>query len=309
MKKLFSLAAVAALVVSACGTGSGNVAASVDGADITVGQVESLMVVDGSTIPKERFAEFLGFQILWNIKETAAADEFGIEIAEGEVDAEADQIYDSTNAGETRDEFTASRGVTEEFLRDVARQGLLDTAISAELEEEVVAPSQEQIDAEMAVAAAALTTVCVSHILVSTAGESQDVVDRLDAGEDFAEVAGDVSQDPGSGANGGVLACGSAGQYVVEFRDATLIAPVGEIYSEVVETQFGFHIMLVTDREDPAPEDLPTEDVVAESLTATVALEQLSSWFGEHVVASEVVVVEDYGTWTTNPPGVTPPAA
>ena len=313
MKKLLSLTAVAALVVAACGSGSGVVAASVDGNDITVGDVESLMVVEGSIIPKDQFAQFLGIQILWDIKEMSASDEYGIEITEGEIDAEADRIYEREGAGETREEFTSSRGVTEAFLRDIARQGLLDVAIRAELASEVPAPSQDEIDAEMAVAVASLTTVCVSHILVPTAEEAQDVVDRLDAAEDFGEIAAEVSQDPVSGAEGGVLSCGSAGQYVPEFRDAAVIAPVGEVYSEVVESQFGFHIIMVTDRQDPAPDLLPTEAEIAESLTAAAAAAaaaaQLVVWFAEQVVASEVVVEEDYGTWTADPAGVTPPAA
>ncbi len=307
MKKLLSLAAVTALVVAACGSGSGVVAASVDGNDITVGDVESLMVVEGSTIPKDEFAQFLGFRILWDIKEMAASGEYGIEITEGEIDAEADRIYELQGAGETREEFTSNREVTEAFLRDVARQGLLDIAIRAALGNEAPVPSQDEIDAEMAVATASFTTVCVSHILVPTVEEAQDVVARLDAGEDFGEIAGEVSQDPGSGAQGGVLPCGSAGQYVAEFRDAALVAPVGEVYSEVVESEFGFHIIMVTDREDPDPDVLPTEAEVAESLAAAAAGEQLGTWFNEHVVGSDVVVEEDYGTWTTEPAGVTPP--
>ena len=309
MKKLFSLVAVVALVVSACGSGTGNVAASVDGSAITVGDVESLLVVEGSTIDKDRFAEFLSFQILWTIKESAAAEEFGIEITDGEVEAEADRIYEGNNSGETREEFTNSRGLTEEFLIELAKLSLLDTAIGAELASEAPAPSQDEIDAEMAVAAAAFTTVCVSHILVPTSEESDAVVDRLDAGEDFADIAVEVSQDPGSGAEGGVLPCGPAGQYVVPFRDAALIAPVGEVYSKVVESQFGFHTIMVTEREDPAPEDLPTEEEVSESLVSAAGVGYLTEWFSEQVVVSEVVVDEDYGMWTADPPGVTPPAA
>jgi len=66
---------------------------------------------------------------------------------------------------------------------------------------------------------------------------------------------------------------------------------------------------MVTDREDPAPDALPTEEEVVESLNAVVGVQQLNIWFGEQVVASDVVVEEEYGTWTAEPPGVTPPAA
>jgi parvulin-like peptidyl-prolyl isomerase len=309
LKKLLALVAVLALVVAACGSGSTTGVATVDGEQITLAQVQSLFVSDESTIPKDQFAQFLAFQIQWDIVENAAADKYGIEITEGEIDAEADLIYETQAAGETREEFTTSRGVTEEFLRNIALQGLLDTAVRAELSGDAEAPSQETIDAEVALAAASLTNVCVSHILVPTVEESQDVVDRLDAGEDFAAIAGEVSQDPGSGAEGGVLPCGPAGQYVPEFRDAALVAPIGEVYSEVVESQFGFHVMMVTDRTDPAPEELPSEAEVVESLTATAAGELLNVWFNDQIVAADVEVDADYGTWTTDPVGVTPPAA
>jgi len=313
LKKLLSLVAVTALVVTACGSGSTTAVATVDGMDISLAQVESLFVSEESTIPKEQFAQFLAFQIQWNIIEDAAAEQYDIEITEGEIDAEADRIYETQSAGESRDEFTASRGVTEAFLRNIALQSLLDAAVGAEVSGEPEAPSQEAVDSEMAVAAASFTTVCVSHILVATAEESQDVFDRIDAGEDFGEIAIEVSLDSGSGAEGGVLPCSPAGQYVPEFRDASIVAPVGEVYSEAVESQFGFHIMLVTDRTDPAPEDLPTEAEVVDSLTAAAAValagEAINVWFNDQVVAADVDVDENYGTWSTDPIGVTPPAA
>ena len=309
MKKLFLLAIAAALVLAACGSGSTTVVATVDGEDITLAEVNDLIEIEGSTIDKEQFAQFLGFQIQWDIVANAAKDAYGIEITEGEIDAEADRIYDVTNADETREEFTANRGVTEDFLRNIAHQGLLDIAVRAELENELEPPTAEQIEIEMNNAISSLTQVCVSHILVNTAEEADDVVARLDAGEEFGAIAGDVSQDPGSGANEGILPCGSAGQYVPEFRDAALVAPIGEVYSEIVESQFGFHIMMVTDREDPDPESVPTEDEVSESLLSQRVGIELERWFNDQIEASSVTVNEEYGTWTVSPPGVTPPSA
>ena len=313
MKKILSLVAVTALVAAACGSGSTTAVATVDGTDITLAQVESLFVTEESTIPKEQFAQFLAFQIQWNIVADAAAEEFDIEITEGEIDAEADRIYETQAAGESREEFTASRGVTEDFLRNIALQSLLDAAVGSELSGDPEPPSQEAIDAEIAVAAASFTTVCVSHILVATAEESQDVVERLDGGEDFGEIAIEVSLDTGSGAEGGVLPCSPASQYVPEFRDAAIVAPVGEVYSEVVESEFGFHVLMVTDRTDPVPEELPTEAEVVDSLTAAaaqaLAADLINVWFNDQVVAAVVVVDEDYGTWSSDTIGVTPPAA
>jgi parvulin-like peptidyl-prolyl isomerase len=165
------------------------------------------------------------------------------------------------------------------------------------------------IDAEMATAVASLTQVCVSHILVDTEPEAQDAMDRVTGGEEFAAVASEVSQDPGSADNDGILPCGSAGQYVPEFRDAALVAPVGEVYENLVETQFGFHVMLVTDRVAPAPGDLPTEDEIVETLQAIAVAGELEIWFLEQMTTADVTVEEEFGVWQTTPePGVIPPA-
>ena len=96
---------------------------------------------------------------------------------------------------------------------------------------------------------------------------------------------------------------------MAEFRDASLIAPIGEVYSEIVETQFGFHVMLVTDRVEPTEEELPTEEDVVSRLKIQSVGTQLQVWFLQQMESSQVTVDEDYGTWTANPPGVTPPPA
>ena len=309
MKKLVYALAATALVLAACGGPSNAVAATVDGTGITVGEVESLISSEESTIPKEQFAQFLSFQIQWDIIAQAANDEWGIEVTEAEIDAEADRIFESAaGEGESREDFLASRGVTEEFLRNIAHQALLDQAVRAQLAREIEPPTAEDIDAELGVAEASLTEVCVSHILVETEEEAQEVMDRLEAGEEFGELAQELSQDPGSAENDGVLPCGTAGQYVEEFRDASVTAPVGEVYAEIVESQFGYHVMLVTDRTDPPIEDLPTEAEITESLEADAIALELNAWFIEQVTAAEVTVEEEYGTWQATPqPTVVPP--
>ncbi len=311
MKKLPYALVTTALVMAACGGGGSAVAATVDGTDITVGEVESLISSEESTIPKEQFAQFLGFEIQWSIVSKAAADEWGIEVTEGEIDAEAERIFESARAeGEDRETFLASRRVTEEFLRNIAHQALLDQAVRAELSGDVDDPTSEEVDVEIGIAAASLTEVCVSHILVPTLEEAEDVLARLEGGEEFGALAAELSQDPGSAQNEGVLPCGSAGQYVEEFRDASVTAPTGEVYSEIVETQFGFHVMLVTDRTDPILDDLPTEDEIIERLQSDAVALELNTWFLEQITAAVVTVDEQFGTWQAAPqPTVIPPSS
>lgn len=312
MKKLLPLFASLALVLAACSPGSGLVAASIDGDDVTVGQVEELIDTEESTIPKDAFAQFLSFAIQWRIIEAAALADYDIEIPEEETSAEADRIYETTNQGESREEFVSSRGVTEEFLQNIAEQTLIDAALVEAIEPEVELPSQDEIDGELESSISNLTTVCVSHILVATEEEAQDAFDRVTTGgEEFGVVAAEVSTDPGSAGNEGVLPCSPAGQYVEEFKDASLVAPIGEVHDELVQSQFGFHIMLVTDRQDPAAEDLPTEESISESLHAADVREAVNNWFFDAVAAADVSVEEQYGTWNPEPPqpGVIPPSA
>ena len=69
--------------------------------------------------------------------------------------------------------------------------------------------------------------------------------ERLLAGEDFAELAAEASEDPGSSRNGGTLGYFERGDMVPVFETAAFALQVGEI-SEVVRSQFGFHIIKLT---------------------------------------------------------------
>ena len=88
---------------------------------------------------------------------------------------------------------------------------------------------------------------CVSHILVATPEEAAAAKARIDGGEDFAAVAAEISTDPGSGANGGELGCVPSGSFVPEFESVMETLPVGQV-SAPTQSQFGSHLILVTDR-------------------------------------------------------------
>jgi peptidyl-prolyl cis-trans isomerase C len=96
--------------------------------------------------------------------------------------------------------------------------------------------------------------VKASHILILATekdGEqkAQAVLDELKAGKDFAEVAKAQSQDPGSAANGGDLGFFAKGRMAKPFEDAAFGMKVGEL-SGLVKSQFGIHIIKVTDRKE-----------------------------------------------------------
>lgn len=102
-----------------------------------------------------------------------------------------------------------------------------------------------------------------SHILVETLEAAQAIVTDLEGGADFAEVAKEKSTGP-SGPNGGALGWFGPGAMVPPFDAAVQAMEVGAI-SEPVETQFGWHVILLNESRDVPP---PSLDDVREELTA-----------------------------------------
>ena len=88
--------------------------------------------------------------------------------------------------------------------------------------------------------------VNASHILVEDDANAKIVLEKVKAGEDFAELASEYSKDPGSAANGGSLGYFPRGVMVPEFEEVAFSLGVGEI-SDIVESQFGYHIIKVED--------------------------------------------------------------
>lgn len=86
------------------------------------------------------------------------------------------------------------------------------------------------------------------HILVPTAEQAEDIKSQIAAGADFADMARQHSTCP-SGARGGDLGQFSPGQMVREFNDVCFNDEVGVVHGPV-QTQFGFHLIEVTDRTD-----------------------------------------------------------
>lgn len=310
MKKLFSLLVVFALVLAACGSGSSEVAATVDGtSDVTVGYVNGLMDNgDDATVTKQQFADFLGFAIQWIVIEDSAMEDYDVSFTEEEIEAEADSIYEANVEPDiSREDFLATNQVTNEFLLNVAHQQLIDRDVRVALEGDLPRPAQEDIETQMEAAVVALTEVCASHVLVETEEEASDVLDRLDAGESFEDLAIELSLDTGSGAAGGDLGCASPAGYVPEFQEATLTAEIDEV-TDPVETQFGYHVILVYERTEPAAGDLPSEDDIIDTINTTVLGQAVNSWFLSVLAEATIEVNEKYGTWQTEPtPGVVAP--
>ena len=135
---------------------------------------------------------------------------------------------------------------------------------------------------------------CVRHILVPTKEEADQVKGRLDAGENFGEVAKAVSKDTGSAPQGGELGCfGKDNQLLPEFAQAMFAQPVNEVGGPV-QTQFGFHLILVTSRDVPTYEQAAAE---ARDKAVVASQDKLTAWFNAAVEKAQVNVNPEYGTF------------
>jgi peptidyl-prolyl cis-trans isomerase C/foldase protein PrsA len=96
----------------------------------------------------------------------------------------------------------------------------------------------------------------VSHILFDDQAKAEEVLTEVNNGADFAEMASEHSTGP-TAENGGDLGFITANEQGLDrtFRDAAMELNVGEVSVEPVETQFGFHLIKVTDSREAGVRD------------------------------------------------------
>lgn len=85
-----------------------------------------------------------------------------------------------------------------------------------------------------------------SHILVESEEEAKDLIFKLSDGADFAALAQEFSTGP-SGPNGGSLGWFGQGRMVAPFEQAVMSLTVGEVSPLPVQTQFGWHVIILND--------------------------------------------------------------
>ncbi len=303
MKRIVWMVMALVVVLSACSGGS--LVATVDGVEIRNGDVEKLIAGDLATVPPELYAQMIHTLIVHQVVSGAADEEFGISISSAEVDEQVVALTAQIEAsGGTLEEAAAQQSLSLQAVPVIVEEDLTEQAIAEALSASMADPSEEDILAAYNSALQSLTEVCASHILVPTEEEAQAALDRIEGGESFEDVAAELGTD-GTAEVGGDLGCVPASNYVPEFAIATIEADL-EVPTGPVQSQFGYHVILVRDRTETPLEDVRADIEV--NLRQQQSTTLLSDWMLAVIGGADVTVVEEYGTWELEPfPAVVPP--
>ena len=202
--------------------------------------------------------QLIGYRLL--VQETAARK---TAVPDADVEARIGQIRSQFPSEEIFQQQLQQRKMTLEQLRVDTRASLQITALlQAELDTKTAVTAEQVNDFYVKNPAAFQQgeRVKASHILVRVQANA-DPAERekarakaaglladVKAGKDFAALAKQYSDDPGSGAQGGDLGFFQRGQMVPPFEQAAFALAVGQT-SELVTSDFGFHIIRVTDKQ------------------------------------------------------------
>jgi foldase protein PrsA len=178
-------------------------------------------------------------------------------------DEEVDEQFKSVKEqyGDSFESVLAANGLSEQAFKDNVRFSLLQEKATKDVEvtDEEIKNYYEQAKYELN----------ARHILVADEATAKEVEDKLKNGGDFAKLAEEYSQD-GSAANGGELGWFTVGSMVPEFNDAAYALELNKV-SEPVQSEFGYHIIQVTDKREVKDYGTLEEkkDEIKEAIAAT----------------------------------------
>jgi peptidyl-prolyl cis-trans isomerase C len=294
-----------------------------EGGEVTLGEVQEFAVQSGmgELSPGDPQYEAMIQQIMPTLVDfeiaKAYAEEQGITVSESDVNQEIETIKDQISEQAQAQGMDVGR--EEAFRQALQQAGLTEEELRAQLRDQLpVQKVQERVvgDAEASQEEVErfyeenkelqFTTPeqrCARHILFNKdqRAKAEEVKGQLQNGADFAELAREHSQDPGSAEQGGDLGCNpevdpTTGQpfYVQEFSDAVFNAEEGEIVGPV-ETEFGYHVIEVTDIRQQSTQPLSeVEGQIREQLSADIQAQEFSSWIQEQKEQRNVKYLPGY---------------
>jgi len=171
--------------------------------------------------------------------------------------------------------FLRERALHSAFVEEQIAGAITDEQVRARYDQEIAnTPPTNEVKA--------------AHILVPTEEEAKAVIAELDAGKDFAELAKEKSSD-GAAQNGGDLGYFGPGRMVPEFEQAAFALDVGAYTKEPVKSQFGWHVIKVTDKRVQQP---PAFEQVAQQIRSIMLRENYLAKVTEMRKAAKVDVAD-----------------
>lgn len=311
MKKILALILSMIMTMSLIGcsnkTDENEPVAIVNGQAITLGNYEKLLALNKSSMESYYGSDIWSTEIedgktyKDTLKEIVLETMIGSEVVyqqakkdnilptDEQVQEQIDSFNESIKDDEDYQAELKEMGINEEFLKYQFSRDLANSNVQAKFEDETKISTDEMKKYyEENKDDYHTNTVTASHILLKTIDDegnelsdeekakakkkAEEALAKVKAGEDFAEVAKEYSQDS-TASNGGELGTFGKGQMVSEFEDAAFAMKPGEI-SDIVETQYGYHIIKVTERVD----EQQSFDDVKDEIKSTLASEKYSEY-------------------------------
>lgn len=293
------VAAAFALVLAACS--AGGVAATVNGVEITDDNIVGLAARSEGAVSAdaEQYRNLLTNSIVTVAMVSAAETDFGLEDLSSPEATDAYLAEASVQDIALIDRVSSNPDLTQDAVELVTVQLNVRASVKEELASETeFLQGIWQDDQDM------LVQVCARHILVASEAEATAARERYDAGEDFSALAVELSLDTQS--PGGVLPCPAQPEdFVQPFSSVVATAPVGEVAGPI-ETQFGWHIILVDSREFPQSLDELTQDPLQWIPSALVDAAWIG-WINDALESADIEVRSQIGTWYPAVDGILPP--
>jgi hypothetical protein len=306
-RRFAPLVLLVALLATACGSTTSN-AATANGHDISASSItDELKIIKCNPAYQQALEQSYGGK-LDGASEGTFNNDFVSQLLSVRVYYQLlEDRLATDHVAITRDDETKASATTDQQLSSLGKDGskCIDTAYKAKLVHQEALIEVASTQAGKA-GAAGVQVACVSHILVKTKAEADALKKQLDGGADFATLAKASSIDDGSKPAGGDLGCKPKDTYVPEFEQAAWSIPIGKV-SDPVQTQFGFHLILVRARRAALPEDAAGDS--SQQALNTYLLDVVCG------KTAKVSINPTYGTWDTSPckdsaglAKVTPPA-
>ncbi len=230
-----------------------------------------------------------------------AAKKAKIKVSSADVDSILSTQYQQFGGEAEFYEFLNTREIEIEFFKKDIENGILIDHYLKKILQDKNNVSEDQIQNAYQQFLQD-TSATVRHILLLTQEKSdaekrqikkkmEGILSRARAGEDFAALSTEFTDDPGSKETGGLYENFSRGIMVRPFEIASFTTPIGEI-SDIVETRFGYHILKVIDRKK---NDAPLEEIRS-TLTSRLRGPQGNDIIPAHIIelkqAAEVLMVQ-----------------